>query len=771
MKIFTKTVLCVITALTLIISSMDTEIQGAAKKTKLNKTTLTMTVGQKKQIKLVNAKKLSSKKIKKVKWTSSDKTTASVKYKGKYRKKAIISANKSGKATIKVKYNGKSYRCKVTVQSNNPSEDSLGTASATFMPASPAPNVSTVTPTEQPHSNPEQSPDGSSESEYSGDDSIDGFTAPVSTVYSAEDTNTDSEGATIITIPKTASGEKTELGNYSISKKNKVTITASGTYIIKTENTDTASNGLLEVDYIDTTDTGTVHLILDNVNLTSTEISEPTSDKGLITIKKSVPKAIITLKENTTNTLTDTGACGIDEDDGVSTTYTAGIVSKKTPLTINGTGSLSISSVNGNGIKCTDELKILDADISAGTEVTPLGHNGITGKTNLSIKNALITIYSTTDALKTTLNETDIAEDQTLTDMGNMELNGGIYNIYSKKQDAISVYRVLMLNPESLTATAAYTSSSYSDSTSSKAVKAGTTIYISKTAGSLTLTSSRDDTLHCNRHILIEGGTITASAGDDGIHSDSGLQINGGVITITKSYEGLESGDITINGGIISITSSDDGLNAAGGNNNANTSGNFGPGGDYFNPKDDTLSDSANYQIIINGGTLTVDADGDGIDSNGNIFFRGGTVTVNGPTNSGNGALDYGDRNCVCEITGGTLIAAGAMGMEVAPTSGSSQPAVNVRLSSSMPALTYVVLKDSSNNTVMTARPTKAFQSVIMSCADLSLRSTYTVYYGSSLDNMTQGDSFTFSSVSVSTGSSTSSGGWNPGGWKPGGWN
>ena len=248
------------------------------------------------------------------------------------------------------------------------------------------------------------------------------------------------------------------------------------------------------------------------------------------------------------------------------------------------------------------------------------------------------------------------------------------------------------------------------------------------------------------------------------------VQDDSGIWRVQTGH-GLESGDITINGGIISITSSDDGLNAAGGNNNANTSGNFGPGGDYFNPKDDTLSDSANYQIIINGGTLTVDADGDGIDSNGNIFFRGGTVTVNGPTNSGNGALDYGDRNCVCEITGGTLIAAGAMGMEVAPTSGSSQPAVNVRLSSSMPALTYVVLKDSSNNTVMTARPTKAFQSVIMSCEDLSLGSTYTVYYGSSLDNMTQGDSFTFSSVSVSTGSSTSSGGWNPGGWKPGGWN
>lgn len=50
-------------------------------------------------------------------------------------------------------------------------------------------------------------------------------------------------------------------------------------------------------------------------------------------------------------------------------------------------------------------------------------------------------------------------------------------------------------------------------------------------------------------------------------------------------------------------------------------------------------------------------------------------MIVNGSTNGGNGALDYGDSSdCVCEISGGTLIAAGAIGMDAAPTSGSSQP-------------------------------------------------------------------------------------------------
>lgn len=88
--------------------------------------------------------------------------------------------------------------------------------------------------------------------------------------------------------------------------------------------------------------------------------------------------------------------------------------------------------------------------------------------------------------------------DQTLAEMGNMELDGRTYEICSTKQDAISVHRTLLLNSENLKATAACTSSSSSDDTSSKAVKAGTTIYIPETAGSMTLTSSRDDTLHCN---------------------------------------------------------------------------------------------------------------------------------------------------------------------------------------------------------------------------------------------------------------------------------
>ncbi len=610
-----------------------------------------------------------------------------------------------------------------------------------------------------PPSDPSQSPGGS---EFTGDDSAADYVEPDTGEYDEIDkTIAAEEGAVEITIPAAASGTKTEMETYTISKKNKLTITAPGTYVLHTESTETASDGLIEVD---PETEGLVHIILDGVNLTSSNNTAPDSDTGLITIKKSTQRAVITVKEGTVNTLTDTGATGVDADDSTSVTYTAGIVCKKIPLTINGTGTLNIISENGNGIKATESLKILNATINvSGSGDNSTGHNGITGKTEVAVSDANLNVYADGDALKTTLDETDIEKEPSWAELGNMDINGGTYKIVSANGDAISAYRTLNLSPESLEAVTKNEANATDGSF--KAIKAGTTIEVSEEAGTIvadttaTKNSCADDTMHCDGYIQIHGGTVELSAADDGIHANMGLVINGGTITVVESYEGIEAADISIYDGIVTVNAQDDGVNAGGGNDSSTSGDSFGK------PSD---SSSANYQIIIQGGTVTVNCEGDGIDSNGNIFFMGGRVTVNGPTNGGNGALDYGDRNCVCEVSGGTLIAAGAVGMDAAPTSGSTQPTVNVVLSSSQPGGTYVVLKDADGNAVMTAQPTKTFQSVIMSSEALTLGSTYTVWYGSSWNGLVQDSEFTFSSVSVSTGSSNQ-GGWTPGSGGPGG--
>ncbi|MFQ7538009.1 MAG: hypothetical protein ACLRL6_12055 [Clostridium sp.] len=45
--------------------------------------------------------------------------------------------------------------------------------------------------------------------------------------------------------------------------------------------------------------------------------------------------------------------------------------------------------------------------------------------------------------------------------------------------------------------------------------------------------------------------------------------------------------------------------------------------------------------LTIDGGTIYVDADGDGVDSNQDIVMNDGTLIVMGPESGGNGALDY----------------------------------------------------------------------------------------------------------------------------------
>lgn len=681
----------------------------------------------------------------------------------------VASSKPSNSATVNSRTGKPTPANNVTQETATPTEHTIQVS------ATPTSTCTSVTNTSTPK--PIITPDDSA---FQGDDAASDYVSPVRAEYDETDMNELAKSDVVdITIPTSASGVKTTKDTYEISKKNKLTILAPGTYMLHTESTETASDGLIEVDFPDGTE-GTVHLILDGVHLTSHNNTEPTSDTGLITIKKSVTRAIITVKSGSINTLNDIGATGIDKDDNTSTTYTGGIVCKKIPLTINGSGQLNIFSTHGNGIKATNTLKILNANIhvSGGTDNQAVGHNGITGKTAFFIKNANLYVNSNQDALKTTLDKNDIAEDSTLELLGNMDIDGGFYELISANGDGVQAYRTLYLNPSEMNVTTKNAAASTEDS-SYKAIKAGTSILIPDTAGTIvadttaTYSASRkkngandpvaDDTLHCDGYIRIDGGTLSLASGDDGIHSDYGLNINGGNIIVSNSYEGLESGDITINDGDIQIKSRDDGLNAAGGNNSSSDT-QFGHWDDWFNKGDS--SSSSKYQIIINGGNITIDADGDGIDSNGNIFFKGGTVNVNGPTNSGNGALDYGDnRDCVCEISGGTLIAAGAVGMDAAPTSGSSQPVVNIRLSSSQSAGTYVVLKDNTGNTVMTAQPAKTFQSVIMSCDTLKLGNSYTVYYGNSLNNLTQGTTFTFTSASVSTGSGNFPGG----GWRPGG--
>lgn len=229
---------------------------------------------------------------------------------------------------------------------------------------------------------------------------------------------------------------------------------------------------------------------------------------------------------------------------------------------------------------------------------------------------------------------------------------------------------------------------------------------------------SVEDGLHSAGGIQINEGDLAIDAGDDAIHADISLLIAGGTINITNSYEGLEASNIVIAGGVTNLVATDDGVNAASSSSDETTA-NEGPGGQG-------QSDSTNM-ITITGGYLNVDAQGDGLDANGSIAMSGGTVIVNGPTNSGNGSLDY---DGTFDMTGGFLVAAGSSGMVQATSDESTQAGILMTFTDTQQAGTLVHLEDSEGNAIITFAPSKTYQSVFISSPNLAQNAAYTLYSG-----------------------------------------
>jgi hypothetical protein len=266
-----------------------------------------------------------------------------------------------------------------------------------------------------------------------------------------------------------------------------------------------------------------------------------------------------------------------------------------------------------------------------------------------------------------------------------------------------------------------------------KALKAGSFLTIA--GGSFTI-DAQEDAVHSNTGVAITGGSLTISAGDDGIHADDSVYIGNGLITIETCYEGIEGMRIDIAGGEIDLTASDDGINVAGGNDSS------GGGRDMFAEVDGA-------RFIISGGALNVNADGDGLDTNGSGYITGGMVTVSGPTNSGNGALDY---NGVFEISGGTLIAVGSSGMAQAPSGGTTQLSIAGNLDSAQAAGSALTLTDASGNTILSFTPNKAYQYVAFSSADLKGGETYSINVDSAaVQTVTLADTVTTFSLTGDT--------------------
>jgi len=544
-------------------------------------------------------------------------------------------------------------------------------------------------------------------------------------------------------------------GSGATVENTRITITSAGTYDIS----GTLNDGQIRVD---TQDKEKVKLILNGVDLAC-------STSAPIYVSNA-EKTVITLADGTENTVTD-GTSYLFEDTE-SDEPNAAIFSHD-DLTLNGSGSLTVKANYNNGITSKDDLKV-----TGGTLTINAVNDGLKGKDSVAIKDGMITINAGGDGIQAN-NDTDAEKGYISIEGGTINITAGLDGMQAETNLTVSGGDITISsgggsintthtgNEEGMGRWGIGNSATEeNDAESAKGLKAGIDITIS--GGSIHIDSA-DDAIHTNDSITINDGDIVLTSGDDGIHSDATLDINGGHLSITQSYEGIESTIITINDGTIAIFASDDGINVAGGNDGSSMNG---------RPGQNTFNLSGDYHLYINGGYVVIDANGDGLDSNGPADMTGGVVIVNGPTGNNNGAMDY---TSAFNITGGFLLAVGSSGMAQAPSESSTQYSVMYNFTSPQAAGTLVHIETEDGEPVLTFAPKKDYQSVVLSSSNLENGVTYTVYTGGSstgtvADGLyaggtytggTQVTSFTISSMVTSAGAS--GGGFRGGPGGPGG--
>ena len=545
-------------------------------------------------------------------------------------------------------------------------------------------------------------------------------------IFTGRDSKSEYDAGKAVTIQlsgttATASSDSVQINGSTVIIKEEATYVISG-----------ALNGMLVVD---APETAKLQIVLNGVDITSE------TSAALYILE--ADKVFVTLADGTANTLANGGSFVAIDDNNID-----GALFSRQDLTLNGSGSLTVTSPAGHGIVCKDDLVI-----TGGTYVVNSASHGLDANDSVRIDGAALTIDAGKDAIHCE-NSDDAAK-------GFIYISGGTINAEAEG-DGIAASAYIQIEGGTIDLLVGGGSENgtkeHSDSfggfmggghggmggrpgqpgfnnsqdtateesgTSMKGLKAANSILI--TGGNITINSA-DDAIHSDVSLTINGGTFTLASGDDAIHAEETLTVTAGKIDISESYEGLEALHIDVQGGDIKLAASDDGLNAAGGTDQSGTTGGrdgmFGgrPGGGGFGG----MSGNSNGSIKISGGTLYINSSGDGLDANGTLEITGGHTTVVGPTRGDTATLDY-DTSGI--ITGGTFIGTGASGM-AQTFSDSEQGVVSVSVGNQL-AGTEIILKDASGNTLISCTPELDFAVVILSSPDIMKGQTYTITVGS----------------------------------------
>lgn len=369
--------------------------------------------------------------------------------------------------------------------------------------------------------------------------------------------NLSGSGATV-----SGSGVTVENGN--------ITITSAGSYIIS----GTLTDGSIKVNC---SEKGTVRLILNGASISSSSTAP--------VVVEEAKKVLVTLADGTTNTITDKTRQSVDDEDFSAAVYS------KADLVFNGNGTLNVNAGYRNGIKSTDDLKVV-----SGTFNITSNEDGIIGKDFLGVKDGKFTIKSGSDGMKSTY-DTD-------TSKGNIVITGGEFDI-TASNDGIHCNEDILIS-----------------------------------GGNLTI-SSGDDGVHADDNLQVDGGTIDIKKCCEGLE---GVQItlNDGDISIVASDDGINAADGSSSSGM--------GIGGFGGGQTSSSDSSIlltiNGGNIFVNASGDGLDSNGN--IVMNGGNVTVlgpTSDGDtALDFDGTFTINGGVLMAFGssgmletPTSAQNG--------------------------------------------------------------------------------------------------------------------------------------
>lgn len=529
----------------------------------------------------------------------------------------------------------------------------------------------------------------------------------VDTHYSEQDLNWDASSETAIDLsnPTATDGVTVEDGT--------LTITKAGTYKLSGE-----YQGQIKVE---TADSDAVRLVLDNANITNSS--------GAALNVVNADEVILYSASGTTNTISDGAdytATGEDDPDAV--------VYSKADLTIAGEGTLKVNGNHEDGIHTSDGLVI-----ASGTLEVNAANTGIKGKDYVDILGGTINVTAQQDGVKST-NDTDEGQGWTRLSNGTVTVNAG--------DDGFKASRVVEISGGSLTV-----------EQSDEGIEAQ---YINVSGGDVNVTSADDGMNASLKTSDSESTDSSANTSDTANQQQNNQQrgsLPGGQQNGTSNQQQQGMGQPPAMSG-----TSQDGTSQNGASdtvqqqNNTQNQGNQNmgqppamPGG---NAQDGTSQNGTTgtgqqgmgqppqggmpggggggtFEVIdaainVSGGHVTVNAEGDGIDSNGVTTLSGGTLIVNGPSQGGNAALD---TNGDLLLNGATVLSGSTADMFEAPSTNSMSGYLKLTNSSGFEQGSTVQVADSSGKVVANYKVTKSnVQLVLVSSSSIVKGQSYTAY-------------------------------------------